>query len=1019
MPAFSPAIREFLTAPDDARRLGPYRCKELLDKAGQAPVYRAVEEHAGHSIREVAVKIFDIGRADKPKLGAPAGAPAKNDGWQARVVDEARTLCRVQHPNVIRFHTLSTDPKRGLMGLVMEFAEGISVDRQLASIPAGDERRSALAVEVGLSISAALAAAHEAGVVHCNVKPSNIMFTNGTHKLINFGIAASLEANEGAEDSTRGALSTDELPEDIIGERASRLDIEPSPVAKAVPIAGTVGYVDPVCLKTTSQPIAASDLYSLGATLYQILAGDVPALATSKKAGSKNVDKDVLTGEKAPTPIAELAPKTPADLAKLVDSLVAPTRDKRPRSADAVLRAFERIRSVLAGRDRALPPEDRGPFPGLERYEDTDRDVFFGRSAEVAGVLELARTRGLVGIVGLSGSGKSSITRAGILPAIEEGALGGWPTKYRSVLVTPGKDLMGALDAALEKVLESPLAKHPEAIAQQLSADVDAKGQGIVILVDQLEEIVTKHEAKNDKSRLAALDLLSRLAEAQAGIRVIVAVRSDLLDGTLAIDPHFSRALTRGIQLLGPLTSGGWEEVVDRSLEAYGYEFEDASVRKEVLEDLKGRESAMTLVQFGLTKLWAARDAKKKKITKTAFSGKGGMKGALEAHANAAVEAKNVPKDVLRNVLLAMTTPEGTRTNIELEPLVERYGEQAKDAIFALTKARLVVSEKDGFTFVHDSVLREWGLLRAWVENARADRQLVAHIERDAARWEDSRDPAELWRKGRLAAAIDLWKAGTPPLGDAARRFLAAAAKAEQKAQLARWGVVFFILTLIVGGALFYAKISRDVAEQERKHSAELSAALAEVKTLKQQAEENAAEAAVTAKLLHDLQKKIQDEQAAYGAKVAATMKKVASATSLGDAQKASEEIKPPTPTQNVAIPLPADLAGSSGPKIDTSGPSPAGGGGGAFDQRAIENVVNTRKAGVKRTCLERSASAASSTKVTATITIAPNGTVQNVSSAGDDPAVAKCIENQLRTWSFPPPGETKTVQIPFVFVRQ
>ena len=118
-------------------------------------------------------------------------------------------------------------------------------------------------------------------------------------------------------------------------------------------------------------------------------------------------------------------------------------RAKRGRARPtSVRRALERIRSALAGRERGLPPEERGPFPGLERYEATDRDVFFGRSAEIAGVIELARTRGLVGIVGLSGSGKSSITRAGILPAIEEGALGGWPKKYRSVLVTPGTDLM-------------------------------------------------------------------------------------------------------------------------------------------------------------------------------------------------------------------------------------------------------------------------------------------------------------------------------------------------------------------------------------------------------------------------------------------------------------------------------------------------------------------------------------------------------------------------------------------------
>src|SRR5262245_40031151 len=213
--SFTPAIREFLAAPVDTRRLGPYRCKDLLDQAGTAPVFKAVEEHAGLSLREVAVKVFDIGT----KTG---------DGWQTRVVDEARSLCRVQHPNVIRFHTLSTDTKRGLMGLVMELAEGVSLEKELALLPRGDARRVALAVEAGIDVSSALAAAHEAKIVHCNVKLSNVMLSEGTHKLINFGIAASLDKDEQAESRRRP---------------------------------GTIGY----------------DLYSLGAMLYQCVTAEAPA----------------------------------------------------------------------------------------------------------------------------------------------------------------------------------------------------------------------------------------------------------------------------------------------------------------------------------------------------------------------------------------------------------------------------------------------------------------------------------------------------------------------------------------------------------------------------------------------------------------------------------------------------------------------------------------------------------------------------------------------------------------------
>jgi hypothetical protein len=387
------------------------------------------------------------------------------------------------------------------------------------------------------------------------------------------------------------------------------------------------------------------------------------------------------------------------------------------------------------------------------------------------------------------------------------------------------------------------------------------------------------------------------------------------------------------------------------------------------------------------------------------------MRGALGEHADAAVAALKLPREKLRDVLLAMTTPEGKRAHVALETLVERFGPEAKEAVFALTKARLVASETPGFTFVHDSILRDWPLVRGWIEEARDDRLLVAHVERDAARWSESKDPAELWRKGRLAAALDLWKRGVP-LGDEARRFLAASAREERKAWFVFWSLVSTVVLLVVGGSIYYAKLSADHAAQARRDAAALAAALAEVKTLKRQTEEQAMEAATTAALLADLQKKMAEEHKAYGASVQAAIKKVASATSLDGAQKATEELKAPAPPHNPVVPVPTDLAG-----LAPSGPGPSS--AGTFDQSAIERVVSSRKNGVKRTCLDRSASAGGSTKVTATLTIAPSGQVQDVTTAGNDPVIAKCIEQQLRTWTFPAPGEPKQVQIPFVFVRQ
>lgn len=159
----------------------------------------------------------------------------------------------------------------------------------------------------------------------------------------------------------------------------------------------------------------------------------------------------------------------------------------------------------------------------------------------------------------------------------------------------------------------------------------------------------------------------------------------------------------------------------------------------------------------------------------------------------------------------------------------------------------------------------------------------------------------------------------------------------------------------------------------------------------------------------------------------------------------------PPPPTATEATPAPTDSATPTkkptGPKVATNptpastgkaadlsglvggggGPVVGGGGGGtapsggSFDQAAVERVVANHRAGVKRTCWERNSGPdqKSSVNVTVNATVAPNGTVSSTSSTGDDPVVAKCIENQVRSWTFPAPGESKQIALPFKFVRQ
>ena len=110
------------------------------------------------------------------------------------------------------------------------------------------------------------------------------------------------------------------------------------------------------------------------------------------------------------------------------------------------------------------------------------------------------------------------------------------------------------------------------------------------------------------------------------------------------------------------------------------------------------------------------------------------------------------------------------------------------------------------------------------------------------------------------------------------------------------------------------------------------------------------------------------------------------------------------------AAPLPVVLAFHGGG---------GSGGGGGLTQSDISSVVSSRSVAIKRTCYERGNSSANSVNVTAKITVAPSGNVQNVTATGNDGAIAKCIEGQIRTWKFPPPGSTTEITVPFKFVRQ
>ena len=558
-------------------------------------------------------------------------------------------------------------------------------------------------------MASALSAVHRAGLLHRDVKPANIVEAAGVYKLIDFGIAAA--ERSAADAATSGELPAaarrpafvlyDDLPLEAAGSKISLLpgsSVERGASGEPLDgvfsgLSGTVGYIAPerVSLRERAAT-ASSDLYALGAVLFECLTGMLPAVAGGARHGKPGMRGEVLDGRTPAPPLAELRAGIPAGLSSLVDALLAPEPTARPRSAEAVVVALETLRSEIDGRARAVPPEDIGPFRGLERFEESDRDVYFGRRGEVAAVLETLQSRPLVALIGGSGSGKSSLARAGVLPAVRDGALGGGVTAWDAVVVVPGATPRAALGEALFPFLPGAAEHTPEAVVTSLARRVETSGRGVFLIVDQLEELVT---AAAGAEQAWAAELLGQLGRTMMpGVRTLCTIRNDLLKDVLGLGPLGS-AVVRGAVVVAPLGEAAWAEVIDQALAAYGYAFEDPALRLRVLGEVQQSASAMPLVQFALTRLWQKRDRERRRLTRLAFLAMGGISGALERHAEATFEklAQRGPgaRALTHAILLSFTTAQGTRATRSVAEL-EQFGDRkVVGAIVAESRGRAPV----------------------------------------------------------------------------------------------------------------------------------------------------------------------------------------------------------------------------------------------------------------------------------------------------------------------------------------
>jgi WD40 repeat protein/DNA-binding SARP family transcriptional activator len=417
-------------------------------------------------------------------------------------------------------------------------------------------------------------------------------------------------------------------------------------------------------------------------------------------------------------------------------------RDELGLTPGAELRDLERMilqHDTGLGTDRR--PQAPGvvcPFKGLAAFESSDAEFFCGRDRIVSELIARLAEWPLVGILGPSGIGKSSLLRAGVLPALRVGGLPG-SVGWQQVLLRPGKQPVRELERALGGEAD-PMAGL-------------GRGERLVVAVDQLEELFTVCE--DEAERVEFLQWLVAAADDhERRVLVLCTLRADFY-GRLSSYPRFAELLSRSHALVGPMDRAELREAIERPAVRAGLEVEDGLVDVLVAE-VADEPGSLPLLSTTLLELWQARDGRVLRLQD--YRATGGVRTGVARIAEAAyTRFRGGERRTARDLLLALAdvgdgAPE--RRSVQLSEIEAIPG--AARVLAALIDARLVTVGTGTVELSHEALLREWPRYRGWLEEDRVGRQLHAHLRVAATEWQArGRDPADLYRGARLAAALE------------------------------------------------------------------------------------------------------------------------------------------------------------------------------------------------------------------------------------------------------------------------
>lgn len=700
--------------------VGRYKICQEIGRGSFATVVLAWDEELESS---VALKILNVTDPDTEK----------------RFLNEARLLRRVRAPNVVTVHDIGrlNDARpyfvldfadRGtlserlphpahLLNLAdKEVLAGSSsyLSDQLAGQQYMEELQGLLLLVDALADG--LSSIHAVGLVHRDIKPANVLFESIRR--------TSITEKPSFNGSEAVLVSADERA--VVADLGIAKDLSQGHDQPTL-VGGTPLYLAPEQLDANATLASTVDIYSATAVLWTVLTGTPPPVPDLLQIALKSL---------------------PDDWQSIFQTGLHRNPDKRFQSMDEWRWAIHEIignagRTIIYEPPDSTLPAGECPYKGLSAYQTEDASYFCGREALTDELLRRLQLQDVLVVGGPSGSGKSSLVRAGLIPALHSGSLPG-SEQWKIQLLTPGPDPNARLNTLLDSV-------------DQMQT---------LWIVDQFEELFTLVAPTERTEFINSLAALTEKLDSQN--KVVIVVRADFY-AECARETWLAKGISNNQLLVGPMSASELRQAIAEPARRCGY-FLERGLIEAILEQAGSESGALPLVAHSLVETWVRRDGNT--LTLDGFQAAGGVVGAISQSADAVYQHKldDTERQQARHLMLRLVVPGSgtpdTRRVLLRSEITSTDPEQSIDpsVIKVLTDARLLSIDDQSVQIAHEALLHRWPRLRDWIEESREDLWVRQKISRAAVEWElEQRDPDFLYRGTPLLTAYE-WFEKNPGL---------------------------------------------------------------------------------------------------------------------------------------------------------------------------------------------------------------------------------------------------------------